>query len=357
MDLLELTDAKRITITDVAKAAGVSTGTVSRVVNGRSGSIKISAATQQQVWAAVERLGYQPNLFASALRTQRTGVIGAIVRDINDPFLSLVACELQKVAHAEGIELLLGNAEYDPRIAGRQLGVMRDWFDALLIIGDMVGHQAAISLVKSINSPLERLDQIASNSTPLVSIDDTGGTLTGVEYLYTLGHRRIAFIGNTEYAGVRERYRAFRAFVAERSLPWVDSYYQPCPHKRDMAMARSRQLLELPDPPTAIFCMSDLMAVSAIGAAWQAGKSVPGDISILGFDDILEATTVYPALTTLHQPVGEMTERAFKLLTLSLNGSDIANQMQLPIVIEPELVIRGSCTSPAVDERREVIEQ
>lgn len=223
---------------------------------------------------------------------------------------------------------------------------MRDWFDALLIIGDMVGHQAAISLVKSISSPLEGLDQIASSSTPLVSIDDAAGTRTGMEYLYELGHRRIAFIGNTEYAGVRERYHTFRAFVAENSLFWDDAYYQPCPHKRDAAMARTRHLLELPQPPTAIFCMSDLMAVSAISAGWETGRNVPGEVSILGFDDIPEATTVYPALTTLHQPVDLMTERAFKLLMLSLNGTDVEGELQLPLVIEPELVTRGSCASP-----------
>lgn len=344
-------EPKRITIADVAKAAGVSIGTVSRVVNGRSGNIRVSAATEKQVWAAVEKLGYQPNLFASALRTQRTGVMGAIVRDINDPFLSLLACELQQVSHTEGLELLLGHAQYDPRVAGRQLSVMRAWFDALLIIGDMVGHQAAISLVKSIDSTFEGLDQIASNSMPLVSIDDAYGTRTGMEYLYSLGHRRIAFIGNTEYLGVQERYQAFRNFTAEHALPWHDDYYRPCPNQRGAAAAAAQGLLQLPEPPTAIFAMSDLQAISAISAAWEAGWSVPSDISVMGFDDVAEAPTTHPALTTLHQPVSLMAERAFKLVMAYLNGTDIENEAELPIVVRPQLVIRRSCAAPAAPEK------
>ena len=183
------------------------------------------------------------------MRTQRTGVIGAIVRDINDPFLSLLVRELQKVAHQQGIELFLGHAGYDPHIAGKQLSVMRDWFDSLLIIGDMLGHQAAISRVGETDNLSKGLDGVAEDSVPLVSIDDAYGTRLGMEYLYSLGHRRIAFIGNTEYEGIRARQGAFQHFVESEGLYWEEDYYQPCPNNRAAAAEAAKRLVTLSSPP------------------------------------------------------------------------------------------------------------
>ncbi len=337
----------RVTITDVAREAGVSPGTVSRVLNNRSG-VKVSEATCQQVRRAAKKLGYRPNLFASALRTQRTGVIGAIVRDINDPFLSLLARELQKVAHEEGLELLLGHAEYDPEIADRQLNVMRNWFDGLLIIGDMLGHQAAISNLDQQDTPSVTLANgiAGQGSTPLVNIDDAAGTRLGLDYLYSLGHRRIAFIGNTEFVGIRERWTTLQRYVEDQSLLWTDDYFQPCRNTRRAAIERTQYLLGLPQPPTAIFCMTDLLALGAISGAWQMGWRVPETVSVLGFDDIEEAETAYPALSTIRQPVPEMARVSLALLLRLINGSPIEDA-EIPFIIQPELIIRRSCAPPA----------
>lgn len=338
---------ERITIADVAKAAGVSPGTVSRVLNNRTG-VKISPKTQEQVQRAAKKLGYKPNLFASALRTQRTGVIGAIVRDINDPFLSLVARELQKAAHAEGLELLLGHAEYDRETADRQLNVMRNWFDGLLIIGDMLEQQAAISNLDQNETPSVAL---ANGSTPhqgakpLVSIDDAYGTHLGLEYLYSLGHRRIAFVGNTDFAGIRKRWETFQHFVHERSLFWADDYLGVSHNSRAAAIECTEHLLTLPTPPTAIFCMSDLLALGAMSSAWRMGWRVPETISILGFDDVEEAATTYPALSTIRQPVKDMASQALQLLIKLIDGSPLEHD-QLPIVIKPVLMARRSCSPP-----------
>jgi LacI family transcriptional regulator, repressor for deo operon, udp, cdd, tsx, nupC, and nupG len=336
----------RVTITDVAEAAGVSPGTVSRVLNNRTG-VKISDETQEQVRRAVKKLGYHPNLFASALRTQRTGVIGAIVRDINDPFLSLMARELQKAAHTEGLELLLGHAEYDPEIASRQLNVMRNWFDGLLIIGDMLGYQAAISKLDQDDIPSVALanGQNQPGSKPLISIDDAHGTQLGVDYLFRLGHRRIAFMGNTNYAGIRQRWNAFKQCVEEKSLFWTEEYFQLCQNNRQAAVDSIGKLLNLSDPPTAVFCMTDLMAFGAISGAWQMGWRIPETISILGFDDIEEATTAYPALSTIRQPVKQMASQALDLLLKLIDGAP-TESAQLPSIVQPELIIRRSCAPP-----------
>lgn len=336
---------RRVTITDVAKAADVSPGTVSRVLNHRTSNSKISKETQKQVLEVVEQLGYRPNLFASALRTHRTGVIGAVVRDINDPFLILITQELQKTAQSQEIELFLSCANYDPEIARRQLNVMSNWFDGLLMIGDMLDRLAAISSLNVQNMLITEWTESSKNSKPLVRINDARGTILGLDYLYTLGHRRIAFIGNIEYAGIRERLATFRQYVEERSLYWVDAYLQPCPNIREAAITCTHNLLNLPNPPTAIFCMSDLLALGSMSGARQMDWRVPGTISIIGFDDIKESAAAFPCLTTIRQPVRDMAIKSFDLLMESIDGT-LMEDFPLPIIVEPKLIVRNSCSPP-----------
>lgn len=343
---------QRVTINDVAKAAEVSAGTVSRVLNQRSGYSKISEETQKLVLEAAHRLGYQRNLVASALRTQRTGVVGAVVRDINDPFLLLLTQELQIEAQKHGIELFLSFAEYDPDKARRQLNVMSNWFDGLLLVGDMVNRSAAISCVNTQEMLFSSWEDCVKNSKPLVRINDAQGVMLGMDYLYTLGHRRIAFIGDTEFTGIRERLATFLRYVEQKSLFWIDSYLQPCRFSRKDAYQATQKILNLPTPPTAIFCMSDNIALGSQNGARQLGWRVPEAISIIGFDDI-GASTAYPALTSIRQPVNDMAKEAFRLLMSCINNEPF-DDIQLPVMIEPMLLIRNSCSPPINNELRGV---
>lgn len=338
--------SRPIKIADVAREAGVSAGTVSRVLNRRDADIKISAATQQVVIEAAERLGYQPNRFASALRTRQTGVIGAIVRDISDPFLSLMARELQRAAHARGVELLLGHAENEPRTVRRQLIFMRNWFDGLIILGDMPDDEAIFASLRESATPFVAVACGTQVGAPLVNIDEAQGTGQAMDYLYALGHRRIGFIGNTEHAATRERLDSFLQFVQERGLTWHEAYLQATPYTRKAAIASAQRLLSLPEPPTAIVCTADLLALGALSGAMQMGWRVPEAVSIISFDDIEEAVDVFPALTTLRQPVGEMAEQAIRLL-LSLIENPLQDVSDNRILVQPSLMIRRSC-SPAV---------
>lgn len=335
---------QRVTINDVARAAEVSAGTVSRVLNQRSGYSKISEETQKHVLAIAERLGYRRNLVASALRTQRTGVIGAVVRDINDPFLLLLSQELQIEAQKQGIELFLSFAEYDPEKARRQLNVMSNWFDGLLLVGDMFNQSAAISCLNTQDMLCSTWEDCIGNSKPLVRINDAQGVMLGMEYLYTLGHRRIAFIGDIEFLGIQERFATFRHFVEEKSLFWLDSYLQPCRFSRKDAIRATHNVLNLSTPPTAIFCMSDNIALGSQNGARQLGWRVPETISIIGFDDI-GASTAYPALTSVRQPVNDMAKEAFQLLINIIDNQPL-NETPLPVVIEPMLMVRNSCSPP-----------
>jgi LacI family transcriptional regulator, repressor for deo operon, udp, cdd, tsx, nupC, and nupG len=332
----------RITIADVAREAGVSSGTVSRVLNQRDQGIKISAATRQHVIETAERLGYQANPFASALRTQQTGVIGAVIRDINDPFLSLVARETQGVAHAQGLELLMGHAENDLKTVQRQIKFMRNWFDGLLIIGDIPGDQEVFQELEQHHTPFVTVACEPRASTASVNIDESCAIQISMDYLYGLGHRRIAFIGNLEHAGTRARLAAFQACVAEKSLYWDERYLQPTPYSRSGAITSVQRLLSLPHPPTAIVCTSDLQALGAMTGAWQMGWRVPEGVSIIGFDDIEEGRDTFPPLTTLRQPVRDMATNAINLL-LDLIRYPTDDTLKRQVIIQPDLIVRRSC--------------
>jgi LacI family transcriptional regulator, repressor for deo operon, udp, cdd, tsx, nupC, and nupG len=345
-----------VTIVDVAREAGVSPGTVSRVLNG--GKAKISDATTQLVKETAKRLGYRPNISASSLRTQRTGVIGAIVRDMTDPFLSLLTRELQASAHGEGIEMLIGHARADLETAERQINIMRNWFDGVFLIGDIPGDQQVAAQLIEYRTPfvaVARGSQSAIQSAmPSVGIDEEAGVRMAMDYLAKLGHRRIGFIGQLEHEGINERYRAFMQYVQVCGLEWYPDYLQPCPNVRGEAVLRAQNLLSHTPPPTAIFCATDLQAISAISGAWQMGWRVPESISVIGFDDIEEAAGTFPALTTIRQPVGHIAAAAMTLLKTLIgqeNNPDEELAGELPesalhVRVQPRLVVRRSCAPP-----------
>ncbi|MEB2287661.1 MAG: LacI family DNA-binding transcriptional regulator [Anaerolineae bacterium] len=338
--------SKRVTIADVARAAGVSPGTVSRVINRRAGTVKISDATRHLVLETADRLGYSPNPFATALRTQRTGVIGAIVRDVGDPFLSMLLREIQHAARQEGVDVLFGHAEYDLQVVGRHLAFMHSHlFDGLLLLGDIQGDQAIIAeLIKS-NTPFVTVARGESTSFPLVNIDELAGTHLALDYLYGLDHRRIAFVGNLEHGGVSERLKFFRDFLHEKDLDACSAYIQTCANSRSAALQCAQQLLRLSAPPTAIFCATDLAALGVINGLLRAGWNVPAEMSVVGFDDIEGTADTSPALTTVRQPAGEMAERAVRLLMRLIEGAPL-DDGEMRAVIQPKLIVRDSCAAP-----------
>jgi LacI family repressor for deo operon, udp, cdd, tsx, nupC, and nupG len=183
--------------------------------------------------------------------------------------------------------------------------------------------------------------------TPLVNIDEAYGTQISLDYLHMLGHKRVAFIGNTEHAGTRERLAAFQKYAAENGFYWTDDYLQPSRYARGAAVAATRTLLSLPTPPTAIFCTADLLGLGAITGALEMGWRVPEAVSVISFDDIEEAADSFPALTTVRQPVGDMANRAIQLL-LTLIEEPTGDALDSRILVEPRLMIRRSC-APAFD--------
>lgn len=333
-----------VTLADIAKEARVSIGTVSRVLNGREGAIKISQATASRVLDAAQRLGYQPNPFATALRTQRTGVLGAILRDMGDPFLSELARALQQAAHEQGFELLVGHADHDQETAQRQMAFMLNhWFDGLFLLGNIPGDAALLTMVQQSRTPCVAVASGSQLPVPLVAVDEVQGTLLSLEYLLRLGHCRIAFVGYLEHAGVSERLTTFRQFVQDQGLVWHDEYEQCCARTPGDVPSRLRRLLSLPSPPTAIFCASDVLALRTMSIAWQHGFHLPDQLSIIGFDDIEQAAESAPALTTIRQPVQLMAQEAASMLQMLIDGLLLYDAGPNRRIVQPELVVRASC--------------
>lgn len=333
---------RKKTIAEVATAAGVSVGTVSRVLNGRGGEIRISESTQSRVLEAAARLGYQADPFASAMRTGRTGVVGAIIRDVGDPFLTLIIKELHRASHEAGLELLLGHAAENPKTAERQLRFMRDrWFDGLVLIGNLPDDSSVTRELERSHIPYVAIARGPEAGIPSVNVDEERGTRLALDHLRSLGHERIAFVGNLEHAGVRERLAAYERYVEEHSLQQEEGYVRTCPSIRSAAIAVSRDLLNSPKTPTALFCASDLLAFGAIGGAWRAGCPVPEAVSVVGFDDVEEAADSFPALTTVRQPADQMADVAMGFLRRRMEGGDYEGPQDLP-VSAPELMVRDS---------------
>lgn len=332
---------KQVTIMDVAQAAGVSPGTVSRVLNKREGDIKISEATQRRVLDAAEKLGYQANPFAAALRTQQTGVIGAIVRDITDPFLALLLRHIQYKAHHQGYDLLAGYADFDVDTAKRQFKFMLNhWFDGLLFLGNLSASDRSLLELNIQSTPLVAVACGLDQMPFAVNIDDAQGARIALDYLYQLGHRRIAFMGYLEPAGVKDRLRVFREYVKKYDLTCPQGYERLLPgNTRSDAIQNIHALHSLPEPPTAILCSSDFLALAAMNGAWQRGWKIPEQVSIIGFDDIEASSDAYPPLTTIRQPVDEMADQAMMMVVNLIKRQDVPAKA----IVQPELVVRGSC--------------
>ncbi len=330
--------AQRITMADVAQAAGVSLMTVSRVVNHKEG---ISDETRQRVQAIIEQLGYRPSHIARGLVTARTGTIGLVVPDNTNPFFSELARGVEEIAYTEGYNVFLCNTEEDNE---RELAVLQSLeekrVDGIILcssrldecdLASALDPQTAVVLVNRL------IDRHPSGA---VTIADADGAALVTRHLIRRGHRAIGLLAGPprSYCG-RRRAEGFRHALIEAGIEPRADYEQPCMATVDAGCKAALDLLSTRPEITALFCFNDLVAIGALQACSQLGRAVPQDIAIAGFDDIPTASLVTPALTTCRVPMGTMGSRAMRLLLARIAGcgSDCQN-----VEIQPELVVRAS---------------
>jgi LacI family transcriptional regulator len=330
----------RPTIYDVARLAGVSTATVSRALNGTG---QIAGGTRAAIDAAVEQLGYQPNRVARSLVTKSTQTIALLLPDITNPFYAALVSGIQHRALESGHTMLLCTTEGDPEREEQYLTLLRSkQVDGVLVDGLVLPPDRIARFVRE-GLPIVCLDRdIASESVPLVQVDNRMGAMLATRHLIELGHKRIAHvagapqlrISDDRIQGYRDAHHAV-GIEAGRELLAVGSFTE------EGGYEATRELLASTDF-TAIFAANDLSAIGVLSALAEGGRRVPADVSVVGFDNLRLSRFTTPSLTTVHQPAREIAEHATRLLL------ELAAGQRVPMLrlLEPELVVRASTAAP-----------
>ena len=307
-----------ITIKDIAARAGVSISTVSRVVNR---TVRVDPATEERVHEAIETLGYRPNLLARSFRRRITLTIGLLVPDNSNPFFAEMARVIEDAGYKEGYSVILCNSDLsevkqsdyvDVLLAKRVDGV-------ILTSTGLISSQSGTSIVDRIhdaNVPCVVLDRdLAGYPVDQVLVDnEEGGRLAG-EHLIQLGHRHIAcVVGPSDLTPSAGRIAGFRRALGAAGLRLSDEWVIRGNGRYDGGVAAVRELLRRDLVFTAIFAFNDEMAIGVIGELQRAGRRVPEDVSVIGFDNIPYASAIYPAVTTVAQPIAEMGTLGVRLL-------------------------------------------
>lgn len=331
----------RVTISDVARTAGVSVATVSKVINGRYG---VALATSARVQEVIEELGYESSLVARSLRSTRTNVIGILVAEF-EPFSTELLKGTSSAIADTGYELLAysGGGRHGGGRHGGAVGWERRYLSRLsgtLIDGAILVTPTVVDAHPGI--PVVAVDPHRGR-TGLTTIDSDNmrGAITATEYLLSLGHRRIGFLGGRpDLESARLREEGYRAALKAAGIPVDPSLLRVGGYRPDTADQPAHELLTMPDRPTAIFAANDLSALRTMEVAKGLGLSVPDDVSVIGFDNVPESAMSTPALTTIAQPIRQMGSEAIAQLIAMMDGTaEGGNHVTLPT----ELIVRGSC--------------
>ena len=334
------------TIIDVARKAGVSIATVSRVIHG---SPLVNATTRQRVEQAMEALSYSPNVVARGLVTRRTLAIGLVVTSLADPFFPPLIQGVEETALDHGYSVFLCTSNNDP---ARELAVVRQIrerrIDAIIVASSRVGSLYHAHL-QEIRVPLVLVNnEQGGEYTYSVGTDDVSGGYMAASYLLSMGHRDIGYIhGPLARQSTHQRQRGLERALREYGVAGDVSLMVEGDGQAAGGQRAMQELGQRARWPSAIFCFNDLTALGAMRAVRAAGLTVPGDISIVGYDDIALAAFAEPPLTTMAQQTYQL-GRCAMLLALDLLGDRAATSMVLPAV----LVQRESCAPHGSQRRR-----
>ena len=329
----------KITLRDVANQAGVSVTTVSNVVRGWP---YISDETRLKVEQAIRELGYHPHPFAQGLRTGRTQVIGFIVPDLANPHFASMVSTVEDIAREHGYSVLVFNTHEDVK---REEECVRQaingWVDGLMLV--QTGQRLRVlPLLEDSSFPFVPLARVPANyQGASCSVDNFHAAGLIMNYLYNLGHRRIAHLGGPSYAlAARDRIEGYLRACETLGLKYC-RVMTPDGHwaAEDGYRAMLALLDEGGERPTAVFASNDLMAIGASRAIWSRGLRIPQDISLVGVDDIEVSKYTNPPLTTIRQPVDKMARAGIEMLLDMILDHDASGE---PLSLQPELIVRES---------------
>lgn len=333
------------TIKDVARQAGVSVATVSRVFN-ESGPV--DKATKQNVLAAAEELQYVPNQAARSLITRRTQTIGVLLPDMHGEFFAQVIRGLDKTARTHDYHLLVSSSHSDEDEARTMVRAMLGRVDGLVLMWPSLESRLfADFLPKELPTVLLMVSGEAT-ALPTLSIDNRGGARAAVEHLLGHGHKRIAILtGPARNRDAKQRLAGYRAAMRASEGGHDPQLELSGDFTREAGHQAVAQLLAIDPPPTALFASNDAMAIGALNALHDAGVRIPEEMAVVGFDDIPSAQYMNPSLSTVHVPIYELGTRAVDLLIRQVSGERAGDPVDG--VLSTELVPRASCGCDAAE--------
>jgi LacI family transcriptional regulator len=330
---------RRVTISEIAREAGVSLPTVSRVVNRRG---DVAPHTRERIEELLRRHGYR----ARSAAGRQARLLDLVFNDLDSPWAVEIIRGVEDVTHAAGVGTVVSAIH-------RRTASARQWLDNLqarasdgvILVTSQLTSAMQLQL-KRLNVPLVVVDPVGrpAPDVPTIGATNWAGGLSAAEHLTALGHRRIGFIGGPpEMQCSRARFDGYRAALETADIAFDDTLVCPGDFYHSSGYAGALTLLDLPEPPTAIFAASDQMALGAYEAARSRHVRIPDEVSIVGFDDLPTARWASPPLTTVRQPLAEMGTIAARTILGLASGEAVMGALELAT----ELVVRASTAPPA----------
>lgn len=329
------------TIHDVAEDAGVSPTTVSRYLNRR---IDLPATTAGRIDAAILKLGYRPNLLAKRLSTGKSQAVGLVTPEIREPFFAEIASAFEDEADRHGYTVFISSTRSDRKREIASLDRLDDrHVDGLLLMTNRADDGTLARLIDGRRDVVILDEDIPGVSVPRIFVDNEQGAFSATRHLIENGHRRIAYIGGpADLTTVTERRAGFVAAMRSAGLLVDPELVAMGSFAAEASRLATHRFLGLPRPPTAIFASSDYIAIGAFTALREAGRAIPDDISLVGFDDMPIGALLTPPLTAVRQPVETLGRLGFQTLFALLNGEPATPLTRLPV----ELIRRHSVGAP-----------
>ncbi len=333
----------RLTIRDVAELAGVSTATVSRVINGRA---DVSERARKAVMRVVREHGYSTNRTARGLSAGRTGLVGVTLPVLHHSYFSVILAGAAEALYEHDMRTVLcpTHHEHEREVTLLERLMQGTTDGALLILPEESGEELSALHEHGYRFVIVDPQKVLDERVPTVSASHSSGASEAIEHLLGLGHRRIAAVtGPCGWIATEERLRGFRAALAAIGLMPDPRLEIESDFHVEGGLRAAHQLLDLDEPPTAIFAFNDMLAIGVMQAARQRGVRVPHELSVVGFDDTFEASIVTPALTTVRQPLAEMGRMAVAQLVRMLQDQRIE---ALHVELGTSLIVRESTSAP-----------
>lgn len=339
------------TIYDVAKRAGVSAMTVSRVINGRR---DVRPETKEKVLKAIEELGYVPNSLARSFVLQKTKTIGLVITDITNPFFTTLARGVEDTAMKNQFSVIFCNTDEDPEKELIYLELLaRKRIDGV-ILASASGKKTPLKSLLIKNIPIVLVDRNVEGleDVDIVKGDSVYGSYILTKHLIELGHKKIGIIvGNKNISTAKDRVEGYKRALIEAGIDIDERLIRFSKYSKEGGYDSTKELLSLEDRPTAIFGGNNFIAIGAMIAIRELGLKVPEDVALVSFDDIESLSQIYPFLTVVTQPAYSMGVIATELLIRRIEGRDKIDEKR-EVILKPELIIRESAGENLMREVR-----